>query len=567
MKTPLSDNTEAKTDEPVVITEIDTETETVVEKSGSDTIDLGKILSNYIKHWYWFVLSLLICGSLGWFYMHKKSPKYLVKSIIMLNQSDEESNNLSSISSLASQFGIGGSSSGTQSNIYDEMTRLRSDKLLREVVAVCHLNETSWANVGFFKPKAWYYGDSPYSIQVPQQVLDTMSVITKFEITSNTEGNIRLKVKQAKKGVIDTEIKRFPYTARTPAATFVIDTTAYFKPRTDLEFHSMIIGTPLTVYDLTSCLSIDEVDKKGNAIYQDITTTDVRRGEAILNTITSLYSEDRFEQRLRRRKEALAFIDNRLLTLYSELESSENQIEKYKRDNKIVGSTAEAEYIFGRRGVFETASTEARTELEIYTMLRDMLNNSESRYSLLPYAASPDNKESTALSGAVNAYNELILKRMELESGLKGSNSQLERIDEQLNALRSNILTTLTRQIQAKKIALSAVEGEISSSNSRFSEIPSMEKRLTQLYRGREVKSAIYAFLLQKREEAEIAVQKVEPICEVIDPAYSDPEPISPKPMLVYGVAAFMGFLLPLVGVKFFCRDDRKKKKSAAVEA
>ena len=543
---------------PIIINELNTQS--CPAPAPADTIQVGKIVRNYVRHWYWFLISLVVCGFCGWFYMHKKAPKYLVKSIIMLNQNDDESGSLSGLSAIAMQFGIGGGASGgSAANIYDEMTRLRSEKLLSEVVAALHLNETSWKDQGFFKPKSFYWEDSPYSIQVPQQVLDTISAVTEFELKSNAEGKVHIKVKQAKKKVLDTDIDRFPFTAKTPLASFVIDKTSRFPKGEELSFHSVITSTPLTVYDLQSCLSIDEVDKKGNAIYQDITTPDIRKGEAILNTITSLYNTGRYNQKLERRKEALAFVEERLLNLYKELEESENKIEQYKRDNKIVDAQAEAEYIFTRKGAIEGAATKTRTEMEIYTMLRDMLSSPDTRYSLLPFAtsASGDEGGGGGLVNAVTAYNELILARMELMSGLKGTSAQLERIDDQLKALRENILTTLTREIQAKKIALAEVEGQNAVSNSRISEIPEMEKRLTQLYRDREVKNAIYAFLLQKREEAEIAVQQVEPISEVIDPAYADPKPVSPKPMMVYGLAFFFGIILPLIFVKVFCKEKK----------
>lgn len=545
--------------EPIIINE--TINEYCSPSPPEDKIDVGSIMKNYLRHWYWFILSFAVCGFLGWTYMHKKSPQYLIKSIIMLNQNDDESTNLSSLSALASQFGFGGGSSSSSSNIYDEMTRLRSEKLLSRVVSTLHLNETSWSEDGFFKPKSWYNENAPYSIQIPQTLLDTLSVATKFQITTLENGKTYIKVKQAKKDVLEAEIKGFPYTAKTPAAMFVIDTTKYYKRGKPLDFHSMILGTPLTVYDLQTILSIDEVDKKGNAIYQDITTPNIPRGEAILNTITSLYNKDRNQQRLTRREDALKFIEGRLMNLYAELEESENKIENYKRENKIVDAQAEAEYIFTRKGLLESATTQTRTEMEIYTMLRDMLESPDTQLSLLPFASSAGGEEATSLGKAVSSYNELILKRMELMSGVKGQSAQIDRIDDQLAALRDNILTSLSRDIEAKRIALAEVEGANQISDERITEIPSMEKHLTQLYRDREVKNAIYAFLLQKREEAEIAVQKVEPIIEVIDPAYADPEPVNPKPMLVYGLSGFFGLLLPLVFVKLLCKPKKKKKK------
>lgn len=527
--------------------------------SADDTIDFKAIMQNYLRHWYWFAISIVVCMGMGWFYMHKKSPTYQVTSTIMLNQGDEESSNLSSISALASQFGFGASSGGSNANIYDELTRLDAEQLLRSVVAECRLNQTSWNETSFFKPKAWYYDDAPFSIKAPQELLDTIGVATIFNIKTGEGKGFDLTIEQGPDYKSEKHIERLPYTARTPWGTFMIDTTSFYRPGQKLDFHSMILGTPLAVSDLRSCLSIQEVDKKANGIYLTIETNNIPRAEATLNTLVKLYSDGRFEQKLKARKEALEFIEGRLLRLYNELEDSENQIENFKRDNKIVDATAEAEYIFARKGAIEGTAAETRTQLEIFRMLRDMLSSSSTKYSLLPFASG--GVEDSSLATAVESYNELVLKRMELESGVKGQSATLDRLTGQIDALRSNILTTLAREIQAKEIALAAVSRQEGGSEKRINEIPYMEKRLTQLYRDREVKNAIYAFLLQKREEAEIAVQQVQPINEVIDEAYALPKPVAPKGMVVYGVAFVAAVLMPLFLVKALCKPSRQRRQ------
>lgn len=526
----------------------------------SDVIDLKGLLLHYAHHWYWFLISLIVCGGMGWFYMKKKSPVYQSNASIMLNQNSDEYTNLSGITAIASQFGFGGSRGGSSANVYDEITRLSSQRILSDVVAACHLNVVAWSNQGFFKPKTFYYRNEPFSIQAPQSVLDSMSTASEFLIDAKTDGSAHIEIRQLDETVLEADVKKFPFTARTPAATFVIDKTKYYKSGKELEFHAFATNTPLTILNMRSNFAVKEVDKKGNAIYIGYSSTCPDRAEGIIDTLISLYNDERYQSRIKRRREALAFVEERLIRLYSELEQSETQIEDFKRDNKIVDAQAEAEFIFTRKGAIEGAATQTRTELEIYTMVRDMLSSSKTRYSLLPFASAGDEAGSgNALAMAVGSYNELILKRMELQSGLKGQSGALDRLTDQIDALRENILATIGREIQAKKIALAAVETQGNISDNRITEIPYMEKRLTQMYRDREVKNAIYAFLLQKREDAEIAIQQVDPISEIIDPAYTDPKPISPVGMLVYAVAGFMGILLPLIFVKLWCKPREEK--------
>lgn len=548
---------------PEVVTQINAET--IVEKP-SDTIDVKAIVRNYLRHWYWFLISLVVCGALGLFYMKKKAPVYLVQGMVMLNQNDDETTNFSGLSALASQFGFGGSKGGSAANIEDEMARLGSQKLLSQVVADTKYNQLAWRNAGFFKAKAFYgdLSDAPFRIDVPQEVLDTVSAVSKIVMKSSKDGSVKVTIEQKKKKVLEKEIERFPFVAKTPYATFSIDTTSHWRKGMEVEFHDLVMSTPLVIDDLRSCLGVEEVDKKGNGVAIYLETPVPQRGEQFVNTLVNTYNDNRYEQKLKKREEALAFVEGRLLNLYAELEQSENQIENFKRENKIVDAEAEAEYLFTMKGAIETAATQTRTELEIYQMARDMLTSPSNTFSLLPFASGSNDKEGNALASAVGAYNELILERMQLVSGVKTQSAALERLDKQISALRDNILKSLSREIEAKKIALAAVDGEKSASNSRMTEIPYMEKRLTQLYRDREVKNAIYAFLLQKREEASIAVQQVEPISEVIDPAYTATKPLSPKPMVVYSIALFFGLVLPLVGVKMFCgRKSKKKKKDA----
>lgn len=525
----------------------------------SDLINFKAITQNYLRHWYWFLISLVICGALGVFYMKKKSPVYSVQSTVLFNQDDEQAN-FSGLSQLASQFGFGGGNAGSV-NLEDEMARLSSQKLLSEVVAKTKQNHYIWSDKGFFRTKEFYgdIADAPFRIDVPQSVLDTISVTTKFVITSSKDGSVTISAVQNKKKVFDKEISKFPFTAKTPCATFLIDTTSSWHKGMEVEFHDLIVSTPIAVEDIRSCFGIEEVDKKGNGITLYFETSNPQRGEFFVNTIIETYTDNRFNAQLQKRKEALAFVEERLLILYSELEESESEIESFKRKNKIVDAQAEAEYLFTKKGTIEAAATQTRAELEIYKMMRDALTTPTEKYSLLPYASGDSESNGNALGSAVAAYNELILQRMQLESGVKGQNAALTRLEDQISALRENILKSLSKEIDAKKIALSTVQHENNLSDGRFTEIPHIEKRLTQLYRDREVKNYIYAYLLQKREEAEIDVKQVRPISEVIDPAFTGVKPLSPKGMVVYSIALFFGLVIPLVAINIFCKSKKKR--------
>ncbi len=66
-------------------------------------------------------------------------------------------------------------------------------------------------------------------------------------------------------------------------------------------------------------------------------------------------------------------------------------------------------------------------------------------------------------------------------------------------------------------------------------------KKNTETFRQQQIKETLYLYLLEKREENEIAVAATVGNSKVIDYAYSDGEPISPKKKIFILGALFIG--------------------------
>ena len=146
----------------------------------SNVIDFGKIFRNYLHHWWWFVISLILCCGLAFIYVKKKNPVYLVKGLMMVNQ--EEDGGVNKSGSITAMLGgiIGGGSSS--SNPENEMMKMTSQTNLSDVVNTLHLQYNYWSVDGILRKKIWLYPNTPIAINIPQSILDTISVATKFHI-------------------------------------------------------------------------------------------------------------------------------------------------------------------------------------------------------------------------------------------------------------------------------------------------------------------------------------------------------------------------------------------------
>ena len=134
------------------------------------------------------------------------------------------------------------------------------------------------------------------------------------------------------------------------------------------------------------------------------------------------------------------------------------------------------------------------------------------------------------------------------------NNPVLTSIKEQINKIRPGILENIRNQranLQASKLNLHSTSNSYSSV---LQSIPQKERELVDISRQQGIKSNLYAFLLQKKAESELA--KISHITDtrIVDNAQASSEPVSPKSKLIYIVAFIISLVIPagFVSIKEF---------------
>ncbi|MCM1320162.1 MAG: hypothetical protein NC217_07235 [Muribaculaceae bacterium] len=530
-----------------------------------DVIDVGGIVRGYLKYWWVFLISLVICGGMGAFYMKKKSPVYLIQGLLMVNQ--QEDGGMGQAAGMAALMSTMGFGSTTGANPNDEIFKISSHTMMMNLIDTLGLQTYYWQDRGFFKRRANYYHDEPISVYIPKQIADTISVSTQFQLEGPLKGPWTLKVKQNKLK-FEQVVNKLPYNVKTPYGVFHLDKTENY-PTTGKELNvSALYMSKNEVYTwLSENVSATCVSNKADAIQIDMGDAIIPRGEDIVNAIMDMYNNGREADRTAYNQTQLDFIDARLINLYNELENSESKIEQYKKQNKIVDPEAEATYLFTLKGSIDENIITLQSNIRILEMIQQLLSSPETQYAMIPFNGAPGQKESMEVFGRqISAYNDLIAQHMNLSTTAKGNNTALNNLNKQIDAMRDNILNTISRDLQSARINLQTVEAEQAKQGSRLNEFPTMSHELVTLYRDREVQNAIYAFLLQKREETQIALSQSQPVGKIIDRAYSSVKPVKPNPLVIYGLAFVFGMGIPLVIVrnKALSRNKRSKSKAHA---
>lgn len=507
-------------------------------KNKTADIDLLAIIQDYKAHWWWFVVSVVLCCALAFLYSYRKNPVYKVQASVLISQDDNSGSSMSKLLSFGGLF-------GSENSVDDEQLMMTSHSVLRETVKDLSLNRSYIVKTGFLRAEERYL-NAPVEMFCEPSIADTLTGGIIFKIVVNDKEKVSIEAKRLKEVIAEVENQNFPVTMSTPYGNFIFNKTDYFVKGETLKETMVFSSYDAATEALQERVNIFIPNKKANFINLDIEDVNVVRAKNLLNTIVANYNKKGILDKQAKGYKTSEFIDGRLQLLAHDLDSSEEEIEKYKKENKISDVRAEASYLMGRRGAVETQLVKADTEYEILKITRDFIANPENQYSLIPVPHKGEDQSSSAPVAAIDAYNQLILERMKMENNARGNNAALKVMNEQLDALRANIDTSLDKALEGARIRLSELRDKEAESMLKLGNIPTQERQFVSIKRQQTVKEQLYIYLLQQREEAAISIANSMSRGVIVDEAYALTQPVSMSRKKILMVAFVLGLLIPI---------------------
>jgi capsular exopolysaccharide synthesis family protein len=138
---------------------------------------------------------------------------------------------------------------------------------------------------------------------------------------------------------------------------------------------------------------------------------------------------------------------------------------------------------------------------------------------------------------------------MERKRLLKSSNERnpiIVNIDQQLSGLKRNLESSLNGMTNNLSLQVNELSSRLSNINARIYSAPKNERALRDITRQQQTTEALYLYLLQKREESQIAYASAAPKLKVVDRAYlGSPGPVTPKKPIIILSALILGAMIP----------------------
>ncbi len=496
------------------------------------SFDFKRFVKQCFKSWKLMGSCVLAVCLLAAAYLYVRQPKSEVVAQMMLPP-ESVSGGMLQFSELANMLPMGDMfGSSTTEN---EIAVMGSHSVFERTARELGLNVTYMQKR---YPLKWYpaYDDAQLKLTTLPSIPDTIRVSLKFDIDPNDDGTFDITCKYKRRKLADIENAELPVTVETAYGPFTISKTEFFGKAPVNHFRILFCSYNAAAYGYSQAVQIYAPSKKTDFIDLSVVTNDPKFGVKLLNCIIDNYNLLGNKYRDENSTRTLDFVNKRLSTLESQLAQAESNMTKFKKSNSILDPGIDIATVVQKENSFDAQILSVQTELEVIKMAKEFLANPENNYAMLPNVPGAGSQ--------MTAYNELILKRMKLVASAKENNLALRKLNEQIDALRETIISSVDQQYENTKLKLSALRKENMGNDSRKNTVPDIEQEYVSLERDVYLMQQLYVILLKQREEAEMNMMKTSVSLLTIDAPYVMPKAREMSTTIVLAVAIFFGLCL-----------------------
>ncbi|OXA77576.1 capsular exopolysaccharide family [Flavobacterium aquidurense] len=507
-----------------------------------EEVNLREQLEKYLVHWRWFLLSVVIGLILAFLYLRYTTPSYEATTTILVK--DEKKGGMLSELSAFADLGMGG---GLKNNVDNEIEILKSRTLVESTIKELDLNVDLYVKGNVVDRNI--YADSPIHVYFynKNNVFDKAKFDLNCELLSSNSFRLEDETEaDSKEKFILSSKNEFNYGEKiaTRIGTLALTKTSFYGKNHTGRFKSVrIVGSPLdeVTEGFRKGLKVEPVSKTSSVVNISIADPVSKKAENFLDTMIEIYNENAAEDKNYISENTSKFIATRLALIAQELDGVEQDVETFKKANKLTDIESEAKLFIEGSSEYDKKGVEAEIQLNVVSSMLDFMKKSTNS-DLLPTNIVSDNGDA---SGLISSYNQLVLDRNRILKSATAENPSVIKLDAQISSLKSNVAASLRRMQANLQIQNRDIKSQEGILNSKIGKIPVQERQFRVIARQQKVKEELYLYLLQKREETAISLAATEPNARVIDAAKAEKDPISPKKKIIYLAGMLLGLLVP----------------------
>ena len=523
-----------------------------------DEIDLHALFFKLRTRWPLFVLALLLAGSGAYLYLQVKAPVYAFRATMLLGDQGTGSKQAQELLQLLQAHDKG-------PKMEDELGVLTSAEFVRQTVA-----RLPYAVSYYAQPTTWL--NRLRAVQVRERAAGTVPFRVWADPASGQLAGVPIYIEPAGPG-------RFRLRATAPKGTLYSlptserlsevnnvdldqtgtwgDTlrsrllTVVLRPEPGVAFGREPAAYYFVLNDLNTAagqyqggLVVRPIDHESRIVELTTKNTVPAKATQFLDTLMAQYIGNDLRAKDRTGRKTLAFLNQEIDKLAGQRRQSAEALATFRATRGVLDVAAQSSTGIQRMSSLETDRALVATRRKYYqNMLGYLRANRKASQVASPSSAGIEDPVLNSLIMQLSTLNE---KHAEIGATASGDNPLLTVLDGRIRNTKESLIETLANMSRANDIALRDLDGQLGQVRGQMSQMPESERQLSSLKSTSDFNEKNYNFLVDKRNEAAIALATNATDKKIIDPAQqASAGPEAPRPLLVGLLAALAGLLLP----------------------
>jgi len=493
--------------------------------------DLSGLLLDYLASWKWFLLSIIVCVGVAYYYFSTIIPTYTVSASVYLNDDTTSKSNALTLNPTSSMLDMKEYIDETEIEI------LKSKNNLIKIVDSLKLSY-QYFNVGTLRDVPVYH-NTPVVAE-----LDSVSLLNL-----GSPLNIRI-TKEGKTYVIHTsvrsggaEIETDKTVSKLPTVLNLSCGKLSLKPSeltSDFSTPLKIVVTNPTsaAAALASRLNIEFAPKSMTILRISLNSSLPEQGKDVINALVSFYNQRIVEDKNRSAIQTEAFILDRLAMISGELKDVEERLRSYREQHNIADINQQTAMNLSQKSTTEAQISEVDAQIRILDEVENQVKR-QNDFNTLPSVVAD-----VGVKAEIDRYNAMANNYFNIARDLADDNEQVKEAQAKLNDQKNLVLRNISSARNGLRQQRSGIASIGGVSASQLSAQPTIDKGLQEIFREQSVKDNIYTFLLQKREEIAIQKTMATPTAQLIDnPTGSGP--VAPNQLYFILGGLLLGIAIP----------------------
>ena len=506
----------------------------VNEEEESSSFNLRSIITLIYLNWYWILLSAIVCYAGAKLYLRYTPPTYSADMKVFIKEQGTTKRS-SSVATLE-ELGV----ISTTSGFGNEMEILASTAIAARTVQTLKLY-TSYRMEGRVIDQE-LYKNSPIIVDLAESNLRDLQtrinlVVTRKNSGIHVEGNI------GGANPFTHDVKDLPATVPTAVGPLIFQRNAGYKMPSDRKLFVTIDPVINAGRRYAGKVVVSGAHDNISVATIRMVDTQMERALDYLGEILNSYNDDANDDKNAVAEKTRQFIDDRIAVIRRGLDSTEANLESYKRSHELINLANNATSALSGSQSYQKEQVNMQTQLTLLKSLIDYASNPSNMRQIIPSNLGLSNAQ---LASSIDQYNSIVQERNRLLKTSSESNPTVARLTAQLEDLWPAIGTSLRTLYQDLMVQKSSIDNQYQMYSSRVSSTPTQERVLGNIDRQQEIQSSLYLMLLQKREQNYISMASEASKARVIDA----PKPlgkVAPDSSKIIMGAVALGLILPII--------------------